>query len=245
MTTAFLYSTQEPFTSTLGRAVVDSSGQHEALVHLRWWTDAAAEALVQVYVNDELLEATDDPAQRECWLVLDRTVNSRVELLAVAAADRETVHTPRPELLDGWSPRVRDRLPVGLLRDESLAVDSRIVVTLDGVEVAEGELWPGDVGRSGFGGLFGVGGFGHDAASGLGLGRGELGLGPLGTDGGAWRWKSDAVPPGPHDVTLTARDPGGSPLAPPLVLPTFHADAVPAPAGSLAILPDFTLTWSE
>jgi len=185
------------------------------------------------------------PDQRELWLVVDRTRSHRVELLAVAAGDPDALWRPRPDLLKSWYPPIKDRVTAKLLRDEALPIDTQIAVALDGEDVFRSALWPGDTPRSGFGGLLGLGGFGHDAATGLGLGRGELGFGPLGTDATAWRWQSDRLSPGPHEVTLAANDADGHEVTPPITLPAFTADALPTPARGLAVQPDFTLDWTD
>ncbi len=237
--------TQDGFELTLGRAVMQESGEHDGLVHV-WWRDAWVEdRLVQVYVNGELFDVTADPDQRELWLVLDRSQPNRIELLAVPAGSPDLMWNAKPERLMSWNPPIRDVAEAQVLRDESLPIDTRIEVVVDGEAVAAGSLWPGDVARSGFGGLFGLGGFGHDAASGVGLGRGELGFGPLGIDGTAWRWRDDTLAPGPHTVTLTARDAQGQAVSPPLTLAPVVVDALPTAATSLTAQPDFTLAWTD
>ena len=47
---------------------------------------------------------------------------------------------------------------------------------------------------------------GDDMTTGLGLGVGELGAGPLGYDGAAWRWKRNDLASGPHTVRIDALD---------------------------------------
>lgn len=237
--------TQDVFELTLGRAVLTDTGEHDALVHVWWRIVATEDRMVQVYVNDELVDVTDDPAQRDAWLIVDRARTNRIELLAVSMTNGGAVGEARADMLGGWSPRVVDRAEVALLRDEALPVDTRIAVSVDGAVVADRPLWPGDVPRSGFGGLFGVGGFGRDAASAPGLGRGELGHGPLGIDATAWRWSQAHLPPGPHTLALTAQHRDGQAISPPLNPPPLVADALPEPAYDLAIDTDFTLTWTD
>ncbi|MEM9883133.1 MAG: hypothetical protein AAF800_09480 [Planctomycetota bacterium] len=234
---------QDGFAWTIGLAVEDAAGEHDALVHLAWRCDGEPPATVQVYVNDELADWIDDPDQHECWLTLDRTRPQRVELLAVRPGGQIDVAVP--EALGGWQPRIADRLTATLLRDESLPPDTRVSVSVDGEAVASGPMWPADEPRSGFGGLFGVGGFGRDDAAGPGLGRGDLGLGPLGADGSPWRWVRHEVTPGTRTVTLAAADANGRPVAPPLTAAPQATDTPPAPARGLRAAADFTLTWTD
>lgn len=244
MTMHDLY-TQGDFELTLGRAVMQEGGEHDGLVHV-WWRDpAAADRLVQVYVNGEFFDVTTDPDQRELWLVLDRSRPNRVELLAVPIEASDLLWHAQPDRLMAWNPPVEGAAEALVLRDESLPIGTRIEVAVDGNVVTAGELWPGDVARSGFGGLFGLGGFGQDAASGLGLGRGELGWGSLGVDGTAWRWRDTTLAPGPHTIMLAARDAEGQALSPTLSLLPVVIDALPTAARSLTAEPDFTLVWTD
>ncbi|MEM9914543.1 MAG: hypothetical protein AAF911_06260 [Planctomycetota bacterium] len=237
--------TQAGLELTLGRAVVHEAGEHDSLVHL-WWRDNAPEpTLVQVYVNGQLVTTTTHPDQRELWLIVNRSRQNRIELLKVNAEDADHLVQARPDRLQTWNPPINDFVEARLLRDESLPVDTKIEVAVDGQAVATGELWPNDTPRSGFGGLFGLGGFGQDAASGLGLGRGELGFGPLGIDGTAWAWQTRDLPPGPHSVTLTATDQAGQATSPPLTLDEFQVEALPRPATTLNMQSDFTLAWTD
>lgn len=232
---------QTGFARTIGIAVEDTAGEHDALVYLTWRYEGEPPAAVQVYVNDELSDWIDDPDQREAWLILDRTRPQRVELLAVLPSGR--VEKDVPQALGGWQPPVTDRLTATLLRDESLPPDTHLSVSVDGEAVASGPMWPQNVPRSGFGGLFCVGGFGRDDAAGLGLGRGELGLGALGTDGSPWRWAEHVDSVGTRTVTIHADDGNGSPVAPPITFPPRTTDTLPAPARDLRATTDFTLTW--
>lgn len=245
MTNPLTPPTQEDFALTLGRTVLTDTGEHDALVHVWWHSASAEDLLVQIYVNDELIDVSGHPAQREAWLIVDRTRTNRIELLAVSAAGGGAMADPRPDLLGGWAPKVIDRADVALLRDESLPIDTQVAISVDGQVVSRRPLWTGDVPRSGFGGLFGVGGFGRDAASALGLGRGELGFGPLGTDATAWRWSQSNLPPGDHDIEAIAQHPDGQPISPPLTQAPLTTDALPQPATALAIETDFTLTWTD
>ncbi|HEX7008492.1 MAG TPA: hypothetical protein VF184_00830, partial [Phycisphaeraceae bacterium] len=133
-------ATQEVFELVLAREVAHAGGACGALVHLAWRSGQQADRLVQVYVDGELYDVTSDPAQRQMWLILDRSREHRIELLAV----EEEVWAARPELLGSWRPAVRDAVEVAVLRDESLLVGTRVSVRLDGVEVDEGPMWPAD-----------------------------------------------------------------------------------------------------
>ena len=197
--------TQTIFDLVLARPVVWPGGDDPHAVHL-WWRLIGGDTggrVVQVYVDGELHDAagdaTGEPTQREVWLWLDRSAPRQIELLAV---DPREAWRPRPELLRGVSPRTRPRAEVRLVRHESLPVEARVEVWVGGERVHDSPLWDAGAHRGGFGALFGLGGFGTDAATGPGLGEGQLGLGPLGADGEAWTWRSDVLPPGEHEVEL-------------------------------------------
>lgn len=234
-------ATQDVFELVLARPVVTAAGDHGALVHL-WWrtTEALGERLVQVYVDGELADVTAEPTQREMWLLIDRAQGRRIELLAVDPAE---AWRAQPESLVSWQPSVRSAAALALVRDEALPVDARVGVSVDGVLVDEAVLWAGQDHRGGFGALFGEGGFGIDAATGPGLGNGELGMGALGADGSAWRWRRDDLAIGTHALTVTAHDAGGQEAAPPHVLEDVAVDRLPEPTTTPTIDPDFTLRW--
>jgi len=228
-------ATQAIFELILARPVTIPAGEHPAMVHLWWRAAQQGERLVQVYVDDELYDVTADVMQRELWLLLDRAHTHRIELLAVSTDDPWRA---MPEMLNAWQPRVKDTAQVTVLRDETLAVDTRINVQVDDKPLDEGVLWPSEAHRSGFGALFGEGGFGFDAATGPGLGMGELGHGVLGADGAAWRWKRRNLSAGDHTLKLTTKDSTDQPTASDVTL-----DHLPAPARDLQVDADFTLTW--
>lgn len=231
-------ATQSGLELTLARPVTLPGGDHPALVHL-WWRGAVDEGqLVQVYVDGELYDATEDSRHQQMWLLLDRSRAHRIELLAV---DASAVWLAQPEKLASWAPPVEDGVSLTLLRDERLAVDTRVSVELAGM-VDGAPLWPSESHRGGFGALFGEGGFGFDAVTGPGLGGGEFGHGPLGADGTAWRWHRDAPEPGEHALSVEARDESGQRSAQPMT----HAvttDQLAPPPRALQIDQTFTLRW--
>jgi hypothetical protein len=101
-----------------------------------------------------------------------------VRLLAVAKDEPWAMPTvwPGVELDDAMDfvqrRAVNERAEVAVLRDPAVAVDARLSVAVDGQVKVRDWLWDGASGRSGFGGLFGEGGFGMDVATGPGLGGG-------------------------------------------------------------------------
>lgn len=234
--------TQDVFELVLARPVATGAGEHGSLAHLWWSAPQQASRLVQVYVDRELTDVSTHPDQREMWLVLDRSAPRRIELLAVPPGD---VWAEQPEALGGWDPAITGEVTLGVLRDEALPVDTRLTVSVDGVDTDHGQVWPPSEHRGGFGGLFGVGGFGHDAATGPGLGRGELGWGPLGTDGRAWRWRGGDLQTGIHNIDLIPTDRSGQSVAPIAGVPGVVVDRLPEPASTFTIDPDFTLRWTH
>ncbi len=240
-----LNATQNVFELVLARPVVTAMGEHRALVHLWWSAPQQGNRLVQVYVDGTLTETSHDPGQRELWLMCDRSRGHRVELLAVDAADPDTLTREHPELLNSWDPPINGELSLSLIRDLRLPVDTRVVIEVDGQQVAEEPMWPATEHRGGFGAVFGEGEFGYDAVTGPGLGRGELGMGPLGSDGTAWNWRSSAINVGSHTVDVMALDSSGQVLVNNVSTTDVVVDSLPAPAASFSIDPDFTLRWTN
>lgn len=230
-------STQDVFELVLARPVWTEAGEHPHLVHVWWRAPQQGDRVVQLYVDGELVDVALDPSQREAWLSLDRSVGRWIALVAAA-----------PE--DAWKPAPLDQAAitlalVALVRDETLAVDTRVDVR-EGQQVLDaGPMWSGDDHRSGFGALFGVGGFGFDAATGPGLGLGELGAGPLGSDGGAWRWRRNDLADGEHQLELHAVSSDGQALGPPTLLAPATIDRPPQPPANVRMQSDFTLTWDQ
>jgi hypothetical protein len=229
-------ATQDNFTRVLLMpGVPDGPG----LVHLRWTASGMAGRVVQVYVDRRLYDVCDGDTA-ETWLHLHRSAGVRIELLAVPLRDAWTEFAGE---LRGWTPAFVTEAALAIVRDESLPIDSRVIVTVDDGDDAGHRLWPAGVSRSGFGGLFGAGEFGHDAATGPGHGLGEFAVGPFGADGAAWRWRKEDLPPGAHTLSLRIEDSRGrvvGQLAPPQ---TVTIAAPPRPAENLTIDSTYTLRW--
>lgn len=236
--------TQHVFTLVLARPVITAAGEHPSLVHLWWHAPDQGDRLVQVYVDGLLVFTTADPAQREMWLTCDRSVAHRIELLAVSIHDTDAIHQSHPHLLMSWSPRPSTEIDVRLLRDESLAVDTRVTVRLNDLPVAESLMWGPHDHRAGFGSLFGEGSFGHDDATGPGLGAGGLGQGALGSDGGALGWRIENLPAGENTIHLAATNAAGFAVALP-VSRTVVSQPLPLPPSSIALDSNFVLSWTE
>lgn len=228
------------FERVLVRQVAREDHLHGALFHLWWSAPAQGDRLVQVYANDRLYTATLDPAQRELWLVFAPGRPQRIDLAAVRCSD---AFVPRPTGSDIAASVPSDIARVTVLRDPGAPVGSVVGIAVDDGPEEAAPLFGADDARIGFGSVFGEGGFGLDAAVGPGLGLGGLGLGPLGSDGDAWRWSRDDLAAGPHPLTLTHKDKAGRALAP----PTTHditTDRLPPPPPSVTLRDDLTLAWS-
>lgn len=234
--------TQDVFELTLVRAVGHEAGEDAVLAHLWWKATSQGERLVQVYVDDELTDVSMTVDQREMWLMLDRSSDHRVELLAVDADDADGLWVSHVDLLQAWQPAVTDVASIWAVRDERVAADADVSVLVDGGVVDEAALWPADVSRSGFGAVFGEGGFGTDTATGPGLGMGELGFGPLGADGTGWRWRRADLATGEHALILAVQE--GSAPATQADLGTVMIARLAPPAKDLAIGAGFELSWS-
>ncbi len=210
--------TQDVFELVLARHVVTAGGaagavRHPMLLHVWWRAPQQGSRLVQMYVDGELYGVTSDPQEREMWVVTSLTAARRVELLAVDSEDAEALARIWPRHLRTWPAAVASVLDTAVVRDERLPVDAWMDVRLDGGQAQRVPLWPRDEHRGGFGVLFGYGGFGHDDATGPGLGEGQLGCGPLGSDGTAWRWRARGLDAGGHAIEVQATRLDGSALS--------------------------------
>jgi len=232
-------ATQGVFELVLTRPVVTAAGEHPRLVHLWWRAPLQDDRLVQVYVQGELYDVTLDPAVRGMSLVLDRTRPNRIELLAVPADDPEAVWRTQPDLLGSWQPAVSSDVSVVVVRDETLPLETQLVVEVDGPGVDHGVMWPEDQNRSDFDGVLTFG-----EVAGLGLGVGELGMGRLGADGTAWRWRRDDLADGIHNINVNAVDVAGLTVANPLLIQGALIEGLPDPVSGLAMDPSFRLSWN-
>ena len=234
------HPSQQVFEHVLARPVNAPDGQHGRLVHLAWSAPAQGDRLVQFYVNAELAGVSASPTEREAWLVLDTSVHHQIELLAVDPVDAAT---PSSQLLAGLDPPTQPMAAVGLLRDMRLPIDAQLSISLDEQIPVSTPLFSIDTPRGGFGAVFGEGGFGYDASTGPGLGLGQLGYGPLGTDGDLLRWQDATLSPGTHTLQLALHDTQGQPAAQLQTL-NLTINRLPDPPGALALGGDLQLTWT-
>jgi len=216
-----LEPTQDVFDVVLARPAADGCG----LTHLTWRAAGQGQRLVQVYVDGVLHDVSVEPTQRAMWLQLDPTRAHAIELLAVDSADRWTDYRQR---LSGWLPALSMLTEVALARDESLPIDTRIAVTVDGELMHVGPMWSATDHRGGIGGLFGEGPFGLDLATAPGLGVGEFGFGTFGAGGRAWRWAA-WLAAGSHEVQVGPVD-GEAMQAFAVVIDELHTAMSPAVA---------------
>ncbi len=209
---------QEDIAAVLARPLVTEAGDDPSLVHV-WW---GCRTWASVYVDGEWVEE----GWGEAWIFVKRGLGCEVEVRVGSQAG-----FAKPQ--------------AAVVRDEALAVDAHVMVSVDGAAVDEGAMWPGDESRGGFGALFGVGSFGLDDAAGPGLGEGELGAGPLGSDGTALRWRRADLPAGEHTIALRVTDARGLDIAEPVTLPVVMIERPPTPASRWSITPQFTLAWID
>ncbi len=206
------------------------------------WRADAGEHLVQVYVNGRLADVTQRPDQRELWVHLDRAGAARVELIAVDPRDRWRDNASR---LAGWTPKHVHAAVLRFARDEALPIETRVTIDVDGERHTVEPLWRAADHRGGFGALFGVGEFGRDAATGVGLGLGEFGAGGFGWDGAAWRWRDERLSPGEHVIDCRMTDAHGRTVAQLAQPARVVIDAPPVVAGDPAIDDQLHLTWTR
>ncbi len=210
------------------------------LAHLMWRAPEQGDRLVQVYLDGVLYDVSHTIEQREMWLHVEPGRPRRIELMAVPVDRPWSDHR---ENLGGWSPGFVSTAELVLLRDESLDVDSRVSVRVDGQSGLGERLWRGDEARAGFGAQFGDGRFGHDDVSAPGFSQGEFGYGSFGNDATAWHWRREGLSAGEHTVDATVLDRAGRTIGT-LETPRVVAiDAVPMAAKNLRVEPGFTLRW--
>jgi hypothetical protein len=200
---------------------------------LSWQAASLGDRVVQVYVNGELYDVVDDSGETEWWLHLDRASDARIELWAVDPAE---AWIARPvETFDVAAAAIR--------RNPALPIDARIVARVDGRADGGRALWGPRDDRDGFGGHFGEGDFGHDSAALSGFGVGDWGIGSLGLDQPAWRWRRDDLPAGSHVLEFEAIDSSGrfvAGLAEPVPIVIRR---LPRPADDPRVDADLTLHW--
>jgi hypothetical protein len=234
-------TTQDVFEFVLARPVREPDGQHGRLVHIAWRAPRQGSRLVQFYLNGQLAGHSSSPTQREAWLVVDHARHTEIELLAV---EPKLAAQDRSHHLAGIDPATLSSVSLALLRDVSLPIDSRLEVTdRDTQRTEASDLFTPSDPRGGFGAVFGEGGFGYDASTGPGLGRGQLGYGPLGIDGDAITWRSDAMPPGETAIDLRLTNATGQPAAVDTIL-SLTIDRLPEPPRDLRLDDTFELTWT-
>ncbi|MFW5682830.1 MAG: hypothetical protein ACOC1G_07480, partial [Phycisphaeraceae bacterium] len=172
-------------------------------VRVSWRASQQGDRVVQVYVDQALAAVTTCSETRALDVLLDPSLRRTVELLAVpkGQAGRDM-----PHLLASWRRGERHAVRADVLRDEAFDASASLVWRIDQQTERRDAIWPRDTHRGGFGGLFGLGAFGFDHATGPGLGRGQLGWGPLGTGGEALRIREHAQPAGEHTLSLRLLD---------------------------------------
>lgn len=232
-------ATQQVFDLVLVRPVDAPDLQHGRLIHLIWRAPEQGERLVQIYLNGQLSGASRSIIQRETWLVVDHEQHVQIELLAV---NPRSATVDLASALMGVEPVTQPAASLTVLRDLSLPVDTTLSIEVDeGLDrVALFSL--GDA-RGGFGAVFGEGGFGYDASTGPGLSLGELGYGPLGSDGFALRWRDESLPRGTHTVNLLLENQPGHAAAQPLSL-DLSVDRLPNSPNEVVLNDELKLTWT-
>lgn len=240
MTTTSQYNpTQAVFERVVARPVAPPDTQHGRLVHVLWVAPQQGDRLVQLYVNGRLAEVSRSSADRAAWLLLDPSSHHEIELLAVDRADATLDLSAR---LAGHPVPTMPAVDLALLRAYEQPIDAAVSIGLESAGIDDRTpLFASDSPRGGFGAVFGEGGFGYDAATGPGLGLGELGYGPLGIDGQALRWRHTALPAGEHAFTVALRTDAGTVSEQTL---TRSVARLPDPPTNLALDADLTLTWT-
>ena len=196
------------------------------LVRVQWRTTGQDDRLVQVYVDGRPYAVNPFAVVDEMYLELDRSVDHWIELLAVDAGDACRDLSNR---LSALGVRPVNQASLALVRDERLDASARVTVTVDGQVRHVGPMWGGADSRAGFGGLFGVGEFGRDAATGPGVGIDVFGAGAFGAGGTSWHWRG-AAPAGVSEIDAIVHDAGGHEIGRLTEPVTVTTDRLPRPA---------------
>lgn len=227
-------ATTDIFELIVARQVLDRPWD----VRVSWRATQQGDRVVQVYVDQALTAVTASREARDIDVLIDPSLRRTVELLAVPVGQ---AGRDMPHLLQSWRRGERHAVQADVLRDEAHDASASLAWRIDAQCGHREALWPRDTHRGGFGGLFGLGAFGFDHATGPGLGRGQLGWGPLGTGGEALTIRDHAVPSGEHTLSLQLLDDAGRPLT----SPHQHTQLVTRPDASAANLriESGLLTW--
>ncbi|MGB0766421.1 MAG: hypothetical protein ACPGYV_01785 [Phycisphaeraceae bacterium] len=233
--------TQAVFERCVARHAVSPGPHRGRLVHVMWSAPRQGDRLVQLYVDGQLAATTRTTSQREAWLMIEPIGQTAIELLAVPP---HCSARAMPERLAGVDPALLTSIDLSLLRDVGLPIGSRVAIRVDDdpSEDRKALFAPGDP-RGGFGAVFAEGGFGYDASTGPGLGLGDLGFGPLGTDGRALRWTHRTLRAETHAIRVSLTDADGQPAANDLVFDA-DIDRLPASPTGVTLDDDFTLSWN-
>lgn len=228
---------QDVFERVLVRPIVGDA----SAVLVSWQPGVSAGEVVQVYVNGRLSEVVRRAAgaANETWLPVEPVDEMRVELVATPV---ERAWADHSHLLSAEKAYVT-KAAVALVRDEALAVDSRVVVEVDGERDVEERLWGSLDARGGFGGLFGYEPFGQGTATGEGHGLDAFGEGAFGSGGRAWRWQRDDLAEGEHAVRVQVVDAAGKTVSEP-VERTVTVERQPRPAEGVGIEDGDVLVWA-
>lgn len=181
------------------------AGRHEDphLVFLEWADPALAGHALQVYVDDQLACLHLDAAQSSTWLRIDRSQSRRLSALLVPNDEPADLQRATPQRLEPDDPPYPATANLLIARSPAAPDDASLEVRRQpDLPPDTAPLWPGHLGRPGFGGLFGIDDHGFDHATGPGLGRGQLGMGPLGADGVAAQWHDPLAPQGTYTVQV-------------------------------------------
>ena len=227
-------ATTDIFERIVARQAVDQPCD----ISVSWRASQQGDRVVQVYVDQVFTAVTASNEARDIEVLIDPSLRRTVELLAVPPdqAGREMQH-----LLASWQRGERHAVTADVLRDEAFDASASLAWRINSQPEHRETLWPRDTHRGGFGGLFGLGAFGFDHATGAGLGRGQLGWGPLGADASALRIRDNAQQAGEHTLSLWLLDDVGRPVASPLE----QTQLVTRPAASASHLriESGLLTW--
>jgi hypothetical protein len=224
----------------LGLGVLGVAG----LARVSWSVDGLAGRSVRIYVDGVLWDVVCDGAVGEAWLMLDGAGARRVELASVAATEAFAGGADSTPLeVAGWSPGFETSAELAVIRDERLAVESEVRVSVDGVDDGGHRYWDAAESRGGFGGLFGAGGFGWDGGASVGLGLGEFGVYGFGFGGTAWRWRDDGLSEGDHVLGLRVEDGRGVELASLTEEAPASVEALPEAAAGLTVSEEMVLSW--
>ena len=223
-------------------AIAHRVENNQPLIHLRWTTPEAPNNITQIYINRELVAVSEWPLQNELFLYYEEKNDLKFEVIHLNSKKIEHRYQNMKNYLNGWTQQYHKSRDYHLIRDEVFPAGTIIRLLNNESLVDRNELWRSTDHRGGFGSLFGEGLFGEDQATGIGLGRGQLGSGKLGVDGESLTLFTK-LKTGSNLLQAMATDGNNNTLGSPIEIEDVLIREFPNPVINISISSDYALNW--